>query len=378
MLAAMTRVGLLVLVACSSSSKDPPPAPAPAPAPPAPVTAERPPPDAPESESLMTSFYVLGASTDDAHVLIANVYAPARDEVIELRVLSATTGALEKTLALPELTRLPGLMHDDKLEAALTGNTALVAELRAAADLLIDYPGAVGTPIVTSADRTVIAAHRDLRWFLVQGATAILLPKNLDTPWIAPDGKTILYINPDGIYALELATGVRTKRADATHVTSIERWRVSADHAYVRIPYGGTEPCVVELPLAAAPARPPQCFGTKEPAPIMAISDNGTWLAMQTITRTGKKRVRIVDLDRRAKVFDNAMLDLGGEDDDVNLVVGPSGRAYALHASHAYALDAPGRIYELPHDEEQTSCIVLRHRLACLAGTKLVLSAPRP
>ncbi len=377
MLAPMSRVAwLLLLAACSSPSNEPAPPPpqlAPPPAPPPPPPA-RLPPDAPDSDALLTSFSLLGASVDQAHVLIANVAAPANTMGIQLRVLSATTGALEKSLPLLELTRLPGVGDDPPLAV----DTALVAELRAAADLIVDYPAAVGAPIVTSTDRRVIAAYRELRWLVVQGDTAVAWPPDLGTPWVAPDGKRALYAMTDGIYAVDLSTRARTKLAAATNVTSIERWRVSADHAYVRIPYGAVEPCVAEIPLDAGKPRPPQCFGNKEPAPIMAISDNGTWLAMLTITRTGKKRVRIIDLDKHAKVFDFAALDLGPAAAAATLIVGPTGRAYAIRASHAYALDASNLVFELPHDEAQTSCIVVGRQLACLSGTKLVLTAPNP
>jgi hypothetical protein len=390
----MTRAAwLVVLAACSSkpteSKAPPPPPPPPKPAPAPPVVAEREPPDAapvPDAaEGLAGTFYALGASADQAHLLIANVYAPAETGTLEYRVVSATTGAIETTRAMPALSKLPGLFERNPAAwpAAIQNNPDLVTELTGVGELVVKFPGGDGAVVTTSADRAVMAVRRDLHWILLRGGALSIFPEEHVEPWIAPDGKTLVHsskpitrglANASGLFVEDLATGTSTKLLDADHVTGIERWRLAPGGDYVRVPYGGDTLCVGDVPLHGAKKRPPQCFG-KLPTPILTISDNGQWLAIESEVR-GKMRLRVVDLDARKTVVDNATLDLGDAGVDDNVVVGATGVTFALHGKRGYQIDAAtGKITEFTHDPA-LSCIVVGTRLGCVRGQRVVFEDP--
>ena len=385
----MIRIAwLTVLAACSSKSSESPPTPV---AVPRPVLVQRAPADAPPTADAQAGardvFYALGASVDGSQVLIANVYGASDGGVVEYRVLSATTGAIEARRALPALSKLPGLFERDptKWQTAIQNNPDLVAELTAAGELVAKFPGGDGAVVVTSLEGSVMALKRDLHWILLRDGKLSLLPPEMVEPWIAPDGKTLVHsfvpitngIPPaSGLYVRDLATEKSTKVLEAEHVTSIERWRLAPGGDYVRVPYGGDVFCVGDVPLHGAKKRPPQCFG-KQPTPMLSISDHGQWLAIESEVG-GKMRLRVVDLEARKTVVDTATLDLGNAGVDDNLLVGDTGLTFALHGKRGYQVDATnGKITEFAH-EPALSCVVVGRRLGCIHGMQIVLEGPSP
>jgi hypothetical protein len=331
------------------------------------------PPDA--APAPITTRTVLDASPDGRHALVE--IDDQQGGPLELREIDLTTMQAIAVAPLRELAALPGLLAPKAtFAAAVHDNNALADELRAAAELVARYPAASG-PVLTNADRTVIAAKSTTRWIVLH-QNAFAIPTDTGEVWLPPTGDAVYVMEypRTEVDSYDVATGATTVRVPPTRfLNSPDSWRLTRDGLRIRIVWiSENELCAFELGLASTAPNRRRCFG-RSPGPLWRVSDDGHWLAFERGSRGSYEimdELGVIDLETGRLVSDASGLDLGGANADDWLTVAPTGRVFAIHGAKAYRLDLGGRAVALAHAGGR-SCAAAGDQLVCALGDQLVV-----